>query len=262
LGVATQRNGIGGYCIISSLIPSSSKHKQLFDAIHNHDLNTVRELFTIPGAENARDSHYKTPLHVALLEKDEDIILFLIRNSRDVNHRDGLFFTRYTPLHYAIFCGEKIIQELLKHGADIDAVGYQKETPLNLACRFNLTDAALLLINSGADLYIGDCSCGPMYQSIENDNLAIVQSMIDNGFNVDRVRRNGYGIVHHAAKYNNTRIIELLAANGANLNAVYKKSSRRSYKEMTPYDIAVKYKSAEAAELLAKLGARPYKNKK
>ncbi|MDR2781566.1 MAG: ankyrin repeat domain-containing protein [Holosporaceae bacterium] len=216
----------------------------------------MEQLFTEYGkheAENARDTHYKTPLHVALQEKDDDITLFIIRNSRDVNQRDGLFFTRYTPLHYAVFGSKEIMQELLKHGADVNARGYKKETPLNLACRFNRTDAALFLIDAGADLHTGS-----IYKCIKNDNFTIVQSMIDHGFNVNHAESSGYSAAHHAAKYNRPNVIRLLMTNGVNLDAIYQKKNRRGRKCRTPYDIAIENGSLEAADLLKKLGARPY----
>jgi hypothetical protein len=151
---ASKVNGIGGYCVVSSWIHRSlSEHKQLFESIHNHDLDKVRQLFfNVPGAEKIRDDQYKTPLHIALQEGNREIILFLIENSKDVNQEDGLFFTRYTPLHYAVFYDKQIIEALLKRGANINAKGYREETPLEIACRFNRTDAALLLMENGKNL--------------------------------------------------------------------------------------------------------------
>jgi hypothetical protein len=52
----------------------------------------------------------------------------------------------------------------------------------------------------------------------------------------------------------------MVSLHGANLNAVYKEKKRRYiHTKKTPYDIAIEFGSKEAAELLAKLGAHPYK---
>jgi ankyrin repeat protein len=251
--------GIGGYCVITSWIyQGSPEHKPLFDAIRNRDFAKVRELF-VPGTERARDDKYKTPLHVALQGGDEEIILFLIKNSKNVNQRDGLFFTRYTPLHYAVFCGKEIMQELLNRGANISAEGYQLETPLEIACRFNLTDAALFLIGKDENL-VKQSEFRLIYWSIRNNNLTLLKTAISHGFDVNKAiegsQENGRKAIHLAAEFNRTDIISLLAANGADINVRYRKGRHES---ITPYKIAVESGSGEAARLLVKLGARETK---
>jgi ankyrin len=79
---------------------------------------------------NSRTKNGQTPLHCAATNNNiQDTILLLLTNGAIINARtnDGFIYKNtnvggYTALHYAAYKGHlKVIQELIKHGADVYA---------------------------------------------------------------------------------------------------------------------------------------------
>ena len=65
-------------------------------------------------------------------------------------------------------------------------------TPLCLACEFNATNSALLLLSLGADPKIvprdesdGSVGHSPLYQAADNDNAAVCRSLLASEASLD-----------------------------------------------------------------------------
>ena len=73
----------------------------------------------------------------------------------DINDADPVY--KWTGLHLAARNGHvKVCQELIKRGANLDAVDAMGQTPLHRASFWDHTQVVQLLIDSGADFTIMD----------------------------------------------------------------------------------------------------------
>lgn len=98
---------------------------------------------------NARNAHDESPLMMAALKGQVDIVKALMARDADVNK------TGWAPLHYAASAGSAqhvtIIRMLLENYAYIDAASPNGTTPLMMAARFGSEEAVQLLLDEGAD---------------------------------------------------------------------------------------------------------------
>lgn len=92
-------------------------------------------LLECKGAVNAKAG--TTPLMVALMYKNEEIVDLLLDHKADVNVQDEL---KYTPLHWAIHFGcleeevrLKRVEKLLKAGANKNVKNQIGNTPMDYA---------------------------------------------------------------------------------------------------------------------------------
>lgn len=94
-------------------------------------------------ARNAKD---ESPLMLAALKGQDDLVAKLLKRDADVN-KPG-----WTPLHYAATGGQvNVIKVLLENHAFIDAQSPNGSTPLMMAAMYGSPDAIKLLLNEGAD---------------------------------------------------------------------------------------------------------------
>lgn len=200
----------------------------------------------------------RSPLHVAIIEEQVEVVARLISQGLDVNQETSDY---YTPLDLAIETRNlSIIKLLLDAGASVygkvknDFNNDGKGTPLFRAVKSNneniikmfmnaisnMTaadnrDYSLLhlvaewgnskilkiLIDSGADLnFKNKGGCTPIYSAIESRNLNILKLLIDAKADVNSESKYKYTPLHKAAeKSKNFDIIKILIEAGANVNA-------------------------------------------
>lgn len=98
---------------------------------------------------NARNAQDESPLMMAALKGQADIVKTLLGRDADVNK------TGWAPLHYAASAASAqhvaIIRMLLENYAYIDAASPNGTTPLMMAARYGSEDAVQLLLDEGAD---------------------------------------------------------------------------------------------------------------
>jgi ankyrin repeat protein len=94
----------------------------------------------------ARNSNDESPLMLAALKGERDVVTKLIARDADVN-KPG-----WAPLHYAATNGHiEIMKQLLEESAFIDAQSPNGTTPLMMAAMYGSTEAVKLLLDEGAD---------------------------------------------------------------------------------------------------------------
>ena len=102
-----------------------------------------------------------TPLRHAILNREEDVVKFLVKKGADVNHKDSI---GWTPLHQVCLKGSssqtcRIAELLADYGADVNSLDFQRCTPLRIACQgFETSRLVKLLLKLGADATIADCN--------------------------------------------------------------------------------------------------------
>ena len=119
----------------------------LFLAIRDKSLRVVEALFNWPKTDfDLRNGQDETPLMVASLKGEIELVKALIEKSADIN-KPG-----WTPLHYAATNGHVEVMRLLLAGhAYIDADSPNGTTPLMMAAHYGTPSAVKLLLEEGAD---------------------------------------------------------------------------------------------------------------
>jgi len=129
----------------------------MFQAIFDQDFNTVKKLVETGVNINKQDKQWITPLRCAIIKpNNEQIIEYLLEHGADINAidpRDG-----ETCLG-SIFCTRShctYIDLLLRYKCDLNAQNKKGITTLMSAVDINCAKCAKKLIDSGADLDITD----------------------------------------------------------------------------------------------------------
>jgi len=152
---------------------------------------------------NSKDNNGDTPLHIASLRANKNMVTVLLDNKADMNATNN---SGETILHYAVKSKEKVkyvTRLLLSEGADVNARNVEGRTPLHRLAQSGDTGRAEILLSSGADINAADNA--------------------------------GKTPLHCAVKKGHARFVELLLSKGADINA---KASDGS----TPLDLAARKK--------------------
>ena len=203
-------------------------------------------LFVFSEGINAKDAKGNTQLHNATLDNESEVIDILIDNGANVNAKNK---TDHTPLHYA-GKSQKITSLLVKNGADVNVKNNEGITPLHKA---RLPEVAEILIAHGAEINFQDKKGKiPLHYLVINDSLSAAELLINQGANINVQDNNNqtpldyvlseemaklmigsgakfsdgdislnpgkYSLLHEAVALDNKNLIDLLIANGANIN--------------------------------------------
>jgi quinoprotein dehydrogenase-associated probable ABC transporter substrate-binding protein len=167
----------------------------------------------------AQDLQGETPLHHALLQRSPKMVAFLIAHGADVNVRDR---DGWTPIMTAAYCDDgEDVRVLAAHGGDPNAVSAQNFTPLGIATQYGKDQAAVALIQAGADpgRPIGDAGYTPLMLATAAHANTVVQALLGKGADVNA--RNGGGVtaLMIAAANGRDDLVEMLVRAGADVKA-------------------------------------------
>ena len=98
----------------------------------------------------AGNDHHRTPLHMAVdrMFADDGVAQLLIGRGANVNARTK---SGETPLHQAVWrSGHRLATALLDAGADVDAMNVNGRTPLHFAAHRGAVEAVKVLLAAGA----------------------------------------------------------------------------------------------------------------
>lgn len=164
---------------------SAFTSSQLFqNAIKAGEMQDVVTLIKSGLDVNEAFSDGITPLHVAVINNQEQIATLLIENGAKVNVVDTS--TSATPLHLAALYGrEEIAKLLVQKGADINASMRFGITPLMVAAQFKQTPLIQLLLDKKANInYADQEGYTALHFAAENGDATIAQMLLTHGANV------------------------------------------------------------------------------
>lgn len=136
---------------VLSMVLFSKNAKNIFDAINNNDLSSVKKIIMAGGNVNAINKAGMTALIVASEKGNIEIVRELINAGANVN---GTNSVGWTALMGASFEGNaEVVKELINSGANINAFGIKyKNTALMQAIRGENPEIVKILVDSGADI--------------------------------------------------------------------------------------------------------------
>ena len=165
----------------------------LHAALHGHcSTATLQEMLEHGAHVNTVNKDGATPLLLACGIAQPDAVRLLLEERADPNiaYADG-----DACLHAAIatYCSKETIQEIIDHGADVNAVNSRRRTALLLGCFYRQMDSVKVLLEAGADPTVADeegFSC--LHAAIDGHcSKDTLQALIDHGIHIDATRKDG-----------------------------------------------------------------------
>jgi len=189
-------------------------------------------LLELGASPHITNSFGYLPIHIAAKVGIENFCTLLVKNKADVNSKTP---SNMTPLHIAILENNvNIIIELINLGANLNMKEEgNKETPLLLACSLGNEKIIQLLVENGAKLddYDEEGNTGLML-ACENEHLNCVKYILTVGVSPNEVSKlKKWSPLHFSSSNGNIEITKLLINYKAIVNI-------EDYKKRTPLHIA------------------------
>ena len=255
----------------------------LHEAIAQYDPSAAEALIAAGADPNLRDSHDRTPLHVAVTSfglRKLDVMRLLLVKGADPNLRDdagaspldeaawggwaakvALLLdsgakidardtkTGATPLNEAAFKGHVAVMELLlARGARADIKDYAGFSPVENAVRQHRPEAARILLTHHQDRELTNRL---LEEAVRRGHADTVEMLLDAGADIDARSASGSTALYDAALKGDGAIVSLLVNRGADVNAA------ETISETTPLYAAAAFGRQEAVVVLLLSGADP-----
>ena len=203
----------------------------LLDAVEYEDLEETKEILQYKFNINKSKRNLMTPLHFAVLLDNFEITEELLKHNADVEVINDI---KETPLIIATKMKNlKIVRKLLKYKANPNVFDTQM-SPLHIAIENGCNEIAKELVKNGADLNaVDDASRTPLYISVQEGNIEIARLLLDEGCNVNAHIYDT--ALHIAVDDGNYLMVSELLERGANANL----KCFEYFEEMSPFQLAV-----------------------
>ncbi len=217
--------------------------KNLQKAIDKNDIRTVKELMAQGVDINSSDSYGCTPLMLAAGWGRIEITRLLIKSG-------ATYDSRYLRSFAAAGLND-LVEELIKKGADINAVDEYGYTALMLAADNGHTDTAILEINNGAKY---DAKYKTKYGSTYLQFFAkiglneYIKELLNQGADINGKSKGNDTALKVASEMGHVETVRLLLVNGVDVN----EKDNNGY---TALKLAAMRGHAEVAKLLINNGA-------
>ena len=149
------------------------------------------------------------------------LVKMLIKCGDDVN--DVQCLENKSALHYAAWIGGvEVVNVLIQNGADVNALDYENENPLHLAC-YGQPGVVNVLIQAGADVDTNrsksETGSTPLHIATDEGKINIMKALIQNDADVNAVNNYGDGVIHQCVfvKFGG---LEVMIQAGADINSL------------------------------------------
>lgn len=234
--------------------PARALWTPLFYACFNGHAEIIRMLINQTARIDVFDDQGEAPLHVAVSRGHEEVVDILLEHNAFVNVRNK---PGMTPLHIAAKLGyNSMVKQLItEHKAILDAMTLIKQIPLHLAAENGQLAVCQTLLSLGSDLNaIDNQSQTPLHLAARKNHAEVLRLFLNIKPNlITLANKNGYTCAHIAAMNGSIDAIkELVRFNrDAVINNRIKKTSS------TALHLASENGNAEIVKLLLASGAKP-----
>ncbi|MDM5153698.1 ankyrin repeat domain-containing protein [Bacillus sp. DX1.1] len=226
-------------------IKAESFKKTLNYACMKNDIETVKEkLVNIkPSALNKKGPDRKTPLHIACLNGNIEIVTLLVEAEADLKIK----YHGETP--FSLACGKgnaEIVKYFIHKGEDVNEIMVGKVTPLHLiSCSGNQEIVQYILDRVTNINAVTSRKHSALHYAVEDNNLEAAKVLIDNGIDMELLEEYKRSALSLACDRNKPEMAELLLENGANIHST-------GQGKITPLHIACERGFIEVVRVLLK----------
>lgn len=194
----------------------------------------------------------KTLLHDEIL--DIEPILSLIEKSKNVNEVDD---EGSTPLHYAVGMDLRLVQHLIKYGADVSLKDHLGGTALHSAApagsrrsgrKLQIYEIYKPLLERGANCTESDSERTALHGALLFQDLEVIKLLLEYGADLKAMSRLGDTAIHFAARNPNVNVIGFVLDQGFDIECTDREG-------LSPLQIAVTSSNFKGCKFLLKRGA-------
>ena len=195
----------------------------------------------------ARGGPLGTALHAASRMDHIKVVQSLLRHGADVN-ASGMW--GMTPLLFAsCWAQPELVRRLLEHGADVNAKDMYGYTSLHLAAGERQLEIVRTLLKNDADINIWDNDgWTPLHWASNSGHVDIVRFLLNQGADSKARDCRQKTPLHLASSGGNLEIARLLLEHGAEVDA-------KDIRGRTAYQFGLEYRHSDVAQLLLAQGA-------
>ena len=212
-----------GYANISETLISETRKRKLASVVEKQNklgekalhlaakigpINVIEKLTEVDVQLNAQTHDGRTPLIMAIANKQDDIANFLIEKRANINIKDKFGNTVW---HFVSKTGSVSVLNKLKSPAKIDTPNEEGCTPLMIASRNGHKNIVEVLINKRTDANKVDKSGSTaLHLAAEGGHIDIVERLTDATTNVAVKNNNGLTPLMIASKNGHDQIVQVL----------------------------------------------------
>ncbi|XP_066568813.1 putative ankyrin repeat domain-containing protein 20A4 isoform X1 [Amia ocellicauda] len=166
---------------------NKKKQKNIIGKIHKAaargNLSQLKKLGKKHGF-NMLDEHNRTPLHLACVSGQEEVVAFLAERKAELDLCDD---QHSTALMKAVQCGQQgCVAALLKHGADPNVMDVDGNTALHFAALVPSVALAAQLVRHGADIEARNKEgCTPLLLATAENHIRVVTLLHKKGAKIN-----------------------------------------------------------------------------
>lgn len=224
-------------------------HTPLTYACKKNDTNLLNLLLQYPQLNvNSTNALGKTPLYIACLHGNFDIVKILLLHNANINYHNK---TGESALWAACKYGySNIVDLLIQNNVDVNNTNSNGDSPLWAAMTSKNISIVKLLLQNNADVNQKDmCNLDtPALFACEKQNIPLLKLLIRYNANINYTNMLGQTPLWIAINKKNIPLIELLLSNNADANKSYLNGN-------TPLIIACKTGDSQLVKLLLDFNA-------
>ena len=228
---------------------SQEEHETLiFAAISDNKIDFVKYLISSGSDINVTNKSGVTPLLLAIEKNNLNIVKLLLLCGVDINYENDEHYNAL--LHATSFGHFEIVKLLVKFGVDLDFKYYKHRTPINVAIFEHYNDIAKYFIDENIDIcFDNNIYSSPFSAAIYSNNFEMIDYLIKNG-RIFRVYKPFPNPISIACEFSSLEMVKFLVDYGFNINYIGKDG-------IPPLLIAVDNGKYSYVEYLLKSGADP-----
>ena len=224
-------------------VDTKDTNTMLHYAVGHGSVEAADELIKLGADIDNTNANFKTSLHY-IIENNSDRLIesvnLLLSKKANPNIKDK---NGNTALHLAVMNAHKskkeyieVINALIKNNANVNILNDKNQLALNIAVINNDTEISNILINAKSELNNMYNGSAPIHIAIKNNNIAITDTLLLNGADVDIKDSKGYSPLAIAVENNNLEICRKLIRNNAAVDSkaidIAKKMNNKEIKKL------------------------------